>query len=112
MAKGKQKLILSDKECALIKGLLAHTELNDQMIVSILSHLSRTINHREIGYFRDAANPKYHKYPTATKADVEQLLWQYGKFERLAKEIGIVPREAHFQLVSSSRGNKNCDQYF
>lgn len=109
MAGKRKKLMITEGEISLIRGLVQHTELNDQMIVSIFSHLSRTINHREIGYFRDGQNPKYRDYPTATKADVEQFLAKYGRFERIAKQYGMVPQEGHFQLVQkASEAMKNA----
>ncbi len=98
----QQKLVLTDSEIGLIKGLIAHTEFNDQMIVAVFSHVSRTINHREIGYFRDADNPKYADKPTATKTDVDNFLARYGRFERVAKQLGMLPQEAHFQLVQKA----------
>lgn len=98
----QQKLILTTGEIALIKGLITHTELNDQMIVAIFSHVSRTINHREIGYFRDPENPKYAGESTATKSEVESFWARYGRFERVAKQLGMLPQEAHFQLVQKS----------
>lgn len=86
----------------MIKGLIKHTELNDQMIVSIFSHLSRTINHREIGYFRDNSNAKYDHVTPASRSDVERFMARYQRFERVAKSLGFVPQEAHFQLVQKA----------
>lgn len=103
MAKRKQhKLVLQEGEISLIRGLVIHTDLNDQMIVAIFSHLSRTINHREIGYFRDPENQKYQKYPIASKTEIQKFLSKYERFERLAKIYGIVPQEAYFQLVQKA----------
>ncbi|MEL6729395.1 MAG: DUF3644 domain-containing protein [Pseudomonadota bacterium] len=98
----QQKLILEEPEIALIKGLIAHTDLNDQMIVAIFSHASRTINHREIGYFRDLNNEKYQAYAASSKSHVEAFLARYGRFERVAKQLGFLPQEANFQLVQKS----------
>lgn len=92
MPRRQQKLQLSDDECSMIKGLIEHTELNDQMIVAIFSHLSRTINHREIGYFRNKNNPKYVKVVPASRADVERFMARYHRFERLAKAHGFSRR--------------------
>ena len=72
------------------------------MIVSIFSHLSRTINHREIGYFRDKANRKYQACVAGSKTDVDQLLVNYRRFERFGKEAGIIPQEKYFQLVNKA----------
>jgi hypothetical protein len=86
----------------MIKGVIAHTKLNDQMIVAIFSHLSRTINHREIGYFRSATNTKYKDVVPASRSEVERFMAQYQRFERIAKAYGFVPQEAHFQLVQKA----------
>lgn len=91
-----------ESEKSLIKGLTIHSDLNDQMIVAIFSHLSRTINHREIGYFRDEDNAKYAAVIPAPKSEVDAFLARYGRFERLAQAYGIAPREAHFQLVQKA----------
>lgn len=98
----QQRLVLTPDESSLIKGLAVHTDLNDQMIVAIFSHLSRTINHREIGYFRDQNNPKYANVTPASKAEVDSFLARYERFERLAQVYGIVPQEAHFQLIQKA----------
>lgn len=98
----RQKLVLLDTEISLIRGVIAHTELNDQMITAIFSHLSRTINHREIGYFRDRKNPKYQSAPIASKADVEAFLAKYGRFERVAKEFELLPQDPSFRLVQKA----------
>lgn len=98
----QQKLVLTDEECSLIKGLILHTDLNDQMIVAVFSHLSRTINHREIGYFRDPANDKYRDHAPSAKAEVEKFLAKYHRLERVAKSFGVIPQEAHFQLVQKA----------
>jgi len=102
VARKQQKLVLSEYEQSLIKGLTVHTDLNDQMIVAIFSHLSRTINHREIGYFRDQSNTKYSAVASASKETVDAFLARYERFERLAQVYEIVPREAHFQLVQKA----------
>jgi hypothetical protein len=101
MARRQQKLQLSAEERSMIKGLIEHTELNDQMIVAIFSHLSRTINHRVIGYFRKN-NTKYAKVVPASRNDVERFMARYHRFERVAKAHGFVPQEAHFQLVQKA----------
>jgi hypothetical protein len=96
----KQKLHLTQHEITLIKGLIAHTQLNDQMIVAIFSHVSRTINHREIGSIRKGQ--KYSSNPTASKSDVELFLAQYGRFERIAQQFRVLPQEAHFQQIQKA----------
>lgn len=98
----QQKLHLSDGECRIIKGLVQHTELNDQMIVSIFSHLSRTVNHREIGFFRGKYSNKYAGVVPASRAEVNTFIARYERFERIAKAHGFVPQEAHFQLVQKA----------
>jgi hypothetical protein len=98
----QQKLVLTQNEISLIRGLIAHTDLNDQMIVAIFSHASRTINHREIGYFRDPENPKYRTAPVAPSSEVKKFLARYGRFERVAKQMGMLPQEVHFQLVQKA----------
>ncbi len=102
MPRRQQKLQLTADECSMIKGLIEHTELNDQMIVAIFSHLSRTINHREIGYFRKKDHKKYAKITPASRAEVERFMSRYHRFERIAKAHGFVPQEAHFQLVQKA----------
>lgn len=110
MAKRQQKrLIISDKEISLIKGIIAHTDLNDQMIVAIFSHKSRTINHREIGYFRDGNNSKYQNGKIASKDTIKHFLSKYDKFELLTKVYGLQPKEKHFQLIQKgSEALKNA----
>lgn len=102
MTRRQQKLTLTAEERSIIKGLIAHTDLNDQMIVAIFSHASRTINHREIGYFRDVSNPKYRDCPIASKAEIERFLSRYRRLERIAKAHGVIPQEDHFQLVQKA----------
>ena len=102
MSRRQQKLQLSAEECSMIQGLIEHTKLNDQMIVAIFSHLSRTVNHREIGYFRNKNHPKYAKVAPAPQGDVERFMARYHRFERIAKAHGLVPQEAHFQLVQKA----------
>lgn len=86
----------------MIKGLIEHTELNDQMIVAIFSHLSRTINHREIGYFRNTSHSKYAIFVPASRSEVERFMSRYHRFERIAKAHGFLPQESHFQLVQKA----------
>lgn len=86
----------------MIRGLIMHTDLNDQMIVAIFSHRSRTINHREIGYFRDPKNSKYSSYPITSKLDVQRFLARYERFERVAKIYNVLPQEAYFQLIQKA----------
>ena len=69
----------------MIKGLVENTELNDQMIVSIFSHVSRTINHREIGYFRNKENKKYGHIKPASRAEVERFMAHYPALNVLSK---------------------------
>ena len=105
----QQNLIITDKEIFFIKGMVQHTTLNDQMIVAIFSHKSRTINHREIGYFRDTNNPKYQKSDTASIEEVEEFLRSYSRFERLTKIYGLQPKEDHFHLIEKgSEAMKNA----
>lgn len=98
----QQKLHLEASECSMIKGLINHTDLNDQMIVAMFSHLSRTINHREIGYFRDSANIKYREVVAASPGEVYNFMARYQRFEQLAKLHGMVPQELYFQLVQKA----------
>lgn len=98
----RQRLVLTDIEITIIKGLVEHTDLNDQMILAIFSYASRSINSREIGYFRDSKNLKYKGKSTATKAEIETFLARYGRFERVAKQFGMLPQEAHFQQVQKA----------
>ncbi len=98
----QQKLVLTEYEIPIIKGLIEHTDLNNQTIVAIFSHKSRTINHREIGYFRDSNNKKYRNYPTANKSETKQFLLEYGKLDLCAKQIGITPIADCFQLVQKA----------
>ena len=70
---------------------MRHTELNNQEITAIFSHLSRNINHREIGYIRDTNNPKYAKYPTLTKPKTDEFLARYNATERNIRKSGLLP---------------------
>gem|GEM_PF-169651 len=84
------KLILLPEEIRLIKGVIAHTKLNDQQITAIFSHLDRNINHREIGYIRKPT-PKYAHAPTAEAEEVHALLARYRRLQGLARRIGVNP---------------------
>ena len=105
----RAKLVITDDEAALIKGLIEHTDLNDQTIVAIFSHKSRNINNREIGYFRDRNNPKYQDKRTAGREEVKDFLCKYDKFEQLAKLHGLQPKEEYFDLIQkASEAMKNA----
>lgn len=105
----QQKLILTVEERGLIKGLIKHSGLNDQMIVAIFSHKSRTINHREVAYFRDENNSKYKGVKASNKETVEAFLSKYGKFEQLIKLNGLLPKEDYFDLIhKASEAMKNA----
>lgn len=84
------KLILLPEEVRLIKGLIAHTKLNDQQITAIFSHLDRNINHREIGAIRKGV-PKYAAAPVADSDEVNALLARYRRLQGLARRIGVNP---------------------
>ena len=85
------KLVLTDREVELIKGLLAHTDLNSQEILSIFSFLERNINHREIGAIRTESKPRYADSPTASKAEIQSLLYKASKIGVEATKLGLLP---------------------
>lgn len=98
----RKRLILSDIEQSLIKGLVSHTDFNDQEICAIFSHLSRSINHREIGYFRDPRNPKYNAVIPSTKLEIEEFLIDYSGVEIAAKKSKALFKQPSFDKVLQS----------
>ena len=95
----RRRLVLTEKEKSLIKGLVSHTGLNDQEVLSIFSHVSRSINNREIGYFRNSNNPKYSGVTPSSVEEVNEFLKRYSKFEIVAKKFGTLPKEDYFDKV-------------
>jgi hypothetical protein len=85
------KLVLSDREIGLIKGLIQHRSLNDQQVLAIFSFLDRNFNHREIGVVRKGAKPYYVSIATASVPEVDMLLYQYSKLVALAEQLGFYP---------------------
>ena len=83
------KVILSDKEIGLIKGLIQHHALNDQQVLAIFSFLDRNFNHREIGAIRKGAKPRYVGIAAASTSEVHELLYRYSKLEALAEQLGF-----------------------
>jgi hypothetical protein len=83
------KLKISDREVALIKGLLSHKHLNDQEALSVFSYLHRNINHREISAIRRGTNARYQQIQQASAAEVDQLLYDYSKVESTAAKLGF-----------------------
>ncbi|WP_380874022.1 hypothetical protein ACFB49_45320 [Sphingomonas sp. DBB INV C78] len=83
------KVILTDREVALIKGLIQHKALNDQQALAIFSFLERNFNHREIGGIRKGTSPRYRAIAAASKIDVDALLYQYSKISSLAEQLGF-----------------------
>lgn len=106
--KERQKLRLTDEEQSLIKGLMKYTTFNDQRITAIFSHVSRSINHRAIGYFRDQNNPKYSIIKPASKEEVDAFLVKYWRFEFVAKQLGLLPKEEYFTLVEKATEAMKC----
>lgn len=83
------KVVLSDREVALIKGLIEHKALNDQQVLAIFSFLDRNFNHREIGAIRKGTKPRYAAIAAATVGEVDALLYQYAKLAALAEQLGF-----------------------
>lgn len=83
------KMILSDQEIGLIKGLIQHRAMNDQQVLAIFSFLARNFNHREIGAIRKGAKPRYVGIAAATVPEVDALLYQYSKLAALAEQLGF-----------------------
>lgn len=83
------KLVLLDREIALIKGLIAHRALNDQQVVAIFSYLDRNINHREIGSIRTDGKPRYAAVQPASEKEIDSLLYHYSKIAALADRLGF-----------------------
>ncbi len=83
------KMILSDQEIRLIKGLIQHRAMNDQQVLAIFSFLARNFNHREIGAIRKGAKPRYVGIAAATVPEVDALLYQYSKLAALAEQLGF-----------------------
>lgn len=94
------KMILSDREVGLIKGLIQHQNLNDQQVHAIFSFLDRNFNQREIGAIRKGSKPRYAGIAAATTQEVDALLYQYSKLAALAEQLGFYPtsyREAQIR---------------
>lgn len=85
------KVVLSDREVGLIKGLIEHKALNDQQVLAIFSFLDRNFNHREIGAIRKGAKVRYVAIAAATVGEVDALLYQYAKLAALAEHLGFYP---------------------
>lgn len=85
------KVVLSDREVGLIKGLIQHRGLNDQQVLAIFSFLERNFNHREIGAIRKGAKPRYVSIAPASVPEVDALLYQYSKLAGLAEQLGFYP---------------------
>ncbi|MBM9402428.1 DUF3644 domain-containing protein [Gluconacetobacter azotocaptans] len=83
------KIILSDREVGLIKGLIQHRALNDQQVLAIFSFLDRNFNHREIGAIRKGTKPRYVNIAAASIPGVDTLLYQYSKLAALAEQLGF-----------------------
>lgn len=85
------KIVLSDQEVGLIKGLIHHRSLNDQQVLAIFSFLDRNFNHREIGAIRKGNKARYVGIPASSAAEVDALLYQYSKLAALAEQLGFYP---------------------
>ncbi len=83
------KIVLSDREVGLIKGLIQHRALNDQQVLAIFSFLDRNFNHREIGAIRKGTKPRYVSITAASVSEVDALLYQYSKLAALAEQLGF-----------------------
>lgn len=83
------KVVLSDREVGLIKGLIQHKALNDQQVLAIFSFLDRNFNHREIGAIRKGTKPRYVAIAAATVGEVDALLYKYAKLAGLAEHLGF-----------------------
>jgi len=83
------KLVLSDREVSLIKGLFVHRNLNDQQVVAIFSYLDRNINHREIGSIRKNQKQRYIDVAPASAKEIDKLLYDYAKISALADRLGF-----------------------
>lgn len=83
------RVVLSDREVALIKGLIQRRAFNDQQVLAIFSFLDRNFNHREIGAIRKEAKPRYVSVAAASVLEVDALLYQYSKLAALAEQLGF-----------------------
>lgn len=83
------RVVLSDQEVGLIKGLIQHRSLNDQQVLAIFSFLDRNFNHREIGAVRKGAKPRYVGVAPASASEVDALLYHYSKVAALAEQLGF-----------------------
>lgn len=83
------KIVLSDQEVGLIKGLIHHRALNDQQVLAIFSFLDRNFNHREIGAIRKGTKARYVNVPVSSAHDVDSLLYKYTKIAALAEHLGF-----------------------
>ncbi len=83
------KVVLTDGEVGLIKGLIQHRGLNDQQVLAIFSYLDRNFNHREVGSVRKGAKLRYAAIATAPACEVDELMYQYNKIAALAEKLGF-----------------------
>ena len=94
------RIVLSDREVGLIKGLIKHRAFNDQQVLAIFSFLERNFNHREIGAIRTGAKARYVSIAASSVPEVDALLYQYSKLAALAEQLGFYPTthaEAHIR---------------
>ncbi len=96
------KLILSDSEVGMIKGLMDHTKFNDQQILSIFSYLDRNINHREIGAIRKRSKKRYNEIPAVSEVAIKSLLYDYQKIVGLAERLGFCPSTEENSKISKA----------
>ncbi len=102
MKRPREKLVLDDRQVALIKALMRDEKYNDQMVLSIFSHLGRTINHREIGYIRKNTL-KYAHIDPASDTDCAVFLTNYRRALIDIKRSGALPQDSYFPRVLQAR---------
>lgn len=101
-ARLKQRLVLEQREVALIKALINEEKYNDQEVQAIFSHLGRSINHREIGFIRKNVL-KYSHVDASKPIERREFLAAYKSALIGVKRAGAAPREAHFDLLLQAR---------
>ncbi|GJM00568.1 MAG: hypothetical protein DHS20C07_22470 [Methyloligella sp.] len=88
---------MSPKEEAEILGLTIHTDLNNQQIQSIFSHLERTVNHREIGFIRNRQG-RYAELQPASETQIKECLMRYHQLLLKMRELKFVPSARRDEL--------------
>lgn len=93
---------ISNYELGLMKGIMAHTDLNNQQILSLFSHIHRDLNSRDITFIRSGSLSKYKKVKAFTKPKVLEFLSKYNEVIREVEGLGIGSIDNQERMVHKS----------